>query len=682
MLGIPVWAWLVVLVASLGLSSVHYFRRLKSSKSGIWWLAFSLRSIGYGSLLLLLFNPWWQWRKEKVESPVLLVYEDKSASIDSLSAQKWKRLSEEIASKKNMRVQYFGFAHEVFAEDSVSRAARLRTNLSAVFQHAMAKSVTSPVGGMVVVSDGIVNEGLDPLVGNLPPHIPIITVGMGNVAPRIDALAGTLLCNDEVFLGNSFVVESSIRAVRLMGETLVVRCLWGSEEVGRTLWKVSSEADWKRVNFEVKPKAVGMKRLSVVISSMPGEENLSNNIQSKYVKVVDERKRVEILFGAPHPDVSALGRALGLEGQFACVAKPKKERSETADVYVLHGWNWSDNSDVVWLNNQLKRGKAIWIFASPGMRWDVLGRAFGVDWTTSSLGWQDAQPQWNEAFSGWSPTGEESLRWGSLPPVKSPVLKLAMPEGSSAVMWQRWGGAATKLPLMTTWKMGNSGVGMFFGEGIWRWRIEDRKNDDGKVFDAWVRRMTGLLAAGSSTKKSLEISLSKQQFDLSEEVIVRVVCRDKAGENDDEVSRTLKVGKLENGVVKSMSAIALEKGKGGWRGVLAGLTEGEYQLIAEGGIERSSVSAQIALTNQPQELMDLQANHGLLKALSQRSNGGFCLLDDRKMFAQLLKEKPNQVAVMREEVSNQFWWKSFGWLLLVVLSFGGEWAVRRWMGAY
>ena len=106
MLGIPVWAWLVVLVASLGLSSVHYFRRLKSSKSGIWWLAFSLRSIGYGSLLLLLFNPWWQWRKEKVESPVLLVYEDKSASIDSLSAQKWKRMSEEIASNKKMRVQY------------------------------------------------------------------------------------------------------------------------------------------------------------------------------------------------------------------------------------------------------------------------------------------------------------------------------------------------------------------------------------------------------------------------------------------------------------------------------------------------------------------------------------------------------------------------------------------------
>ena len=246
-------------------------------------------------------------------------------------------------------------------------------------------------------------------------------------------------------------------------------------------------------------------------------------------------------------------------------------------------------------------------------------------------------------------------RRSSLPPVKSAVLKLAMPEGSSAVMWQRWGGAATKLPLMSTWKIGNSGVGMFFGEGIWRWRIEDRKNDDGKVFDAWVRRMTGLLAAGSLTKKSLEISLSKQQFDLSEEVIVRVVCRDKAGENDDEVSRTLKVGKLENGVVKSMTAIALEKGKGGWRGVLAGLTEGEYQLTAEGGIERSSVSAQIALTNQPQELMDLQANHGLLKALAQRSNGGFCLLDDRKMFAQLLKEKPNQVAVMREEVSNQFW---------------------------
>jgi len=682
MLGIPVWAWAIVLSAAIGLSVLHYFKLLKSNTSQLWWVAFGLRALGYSAVLLLLFNPWWTRKKELVELPLLLVYEDRSASIDSGSIEKWKSMTQDIASNKKMRVQRFGFSSDVFLGDTVLAKVKMRTNLSAVMRHAAAKSVTSSVGGMVIMSDGIVNEGLDPSVGTLPPHTPIIAVGSGNITPRIDALAGGLLCNDEVFLGNSFVIESSLRAVRLSGETVVVRCLLGQEEVGRVVWKVSSETDWKRVNFEVKPKSVGMKMVSVVIDPAKGEGNLANNVQTKYVKVVDERKKVEILFAEPHPDISAIGRALGMEGQFSCIAKSKKERSENADVYVLHGWNWTENSDLDWLKSQLKRGKAIWIFASPGMQWTALGRVFDVNWGGNVSIWQDAQPQWNDAFSGWSPSAEESQRWGSLPPVKSPVVKLALPVGSAAVLYQKWGGASTQLPLMSTWKVGNSGVGMFFGEGIWRWRIEDRKDGEGKVFDAWVRRMTGLLAAGSSTKKSLEISLSKQQFDLSEEVVVRVICRDKAGEFDDEVQRTLKVAKVENGVNKSMNIISLEKDKGGWRGIVTGLTEGEYQLVAEGGIDRSQAEAQIALTNQPSELMDLQANHGLLSTLASRSDGGFCRVGEVDVFSKLLKDKVNQVPVMREEVSNEHWWDSIIWFLIIVVSFGAEWGLRRWMGKY
>ena len=232
--------------------------------------------------------------------------------------------------------------------------------------------------------------------------------------------------------------------------------------MGRLIWSVASASDWKRVNFEIKPKSVGLKRVSIVVNPIKGELNLVNNSQTKYVKVVDERKKVEILFAAPHPDVSAIGRALGSEGQFTCVAKSKNDRSNNADVYVLHGWNWSDKSDLEWLSGQLNRGKAIWIFATPGMQWGGLGSIFGVNWGSVSSIWQDAQPQWNDGFSGWSPTAEEGMRWGNMPPVKSPVVKLTLPMGSSAVLWQKWGGAATQLPLMSTWKVGNAGVGMFF----------------------------------------------------------------------------------------------------------------------------------------------------------------------------------------------------------------------------
>jgi hypothetical protein len=51
-------------------------------------------------------------------------------------------------------------------------------------------------------------------------------------------------------------------------------------------------------------------------------------------------------------------------------------------------------------------------------------------------------------------------------------------------------------------------------------------------------------------------------------------------------------------------------------------------------------------------------------------------------FRKLLNDKFNQVPVMRRELSNQHWWDSVFWLMVIVLSFGGEWGIRRWMGKY
>jgi hypothetical protein len=51
-------------------------------------------------------------------------------------------------------------------------------------------------------------------------------------------------------------------------------------------------------------------------------------------------------------------------------------------------------------------------------------------------------------------------------------------------------------------------------------------------------------------------------------------------------------------------------------------------------------------------------------------------------FSKLLKDKVNQVPVMREEVSNEHWWDSIVWFLIIVVCFGAEWGLRRWMGKY
>ena len=57
-------------------------------------------------------------------------------------------------------------------------------------------------------------------------------------------------------------------------------------------------------------------------------------------------------------------------------------------------------------------------------------------------------------------------------------------------------------------------------------------------------------------------------------------------------------------------------------------------------------------------------------------------LGEAGAFRKLLNDKLNQVPVMRRELSNQHWWDSVFWLMVIVLSFGGEWGIRRWMGKY
>jgi hypothetical protein len=142
------------------------------------------------------------------------------------------------------------------------------------------------------------------------------------------------------------------------------------------------------------------------------------------------------------------------------------------------------------------------------------------------------------------------------------------------------------------------------------------------------------------------------------------------------------MGKIDKLQGEAFAQVALEKDKDGWRGVVTGLGEGEYQLIAEGGIDRATVEKQIVVVNQPMEMMDLQANHGLLTSLAMKSDGGFCRVGELEAFRRLLMEKMNQVSVMRQELSNKHWWDSVFWLMFVVLSFGGEWGIRRWMGKY
>jgi hypothetical protein len=38
--------------------------------------------------------------------------------------------------------------------------------------------------------------------------------------------------------------------------------------------------------------------------------------------------------------------------------------------------------------------------------------------------------------------------------------------------------------------------------------------------------------------------------------------------------------------------------------------------------------------------------------------------------------------VMKSQTQNKHWWDLWGWMVLIVVFFGAEWSIRRYLGKY
>lgn len=681
MLGVPVFGWLLVLFLSAFLSVSHYAKLIRETggfkSSWIW--AWAFRFLAWFALLILFFNPWWIRVSQWVQDPVLLVYSDTSKSITSNDLQVWSGLKKRLEETKGVKVQFHPFSDAVSVSGQSKGLNLYHTNLSAVIQHVNQVASNSPVAGVVWFTDGISNEGRNPQFEPVVPGIPLVAVGAGNPEPQIDASIESLQCNEEAFLGNSFSIEVSVKSQRLKSQPLKIQLTAGSE-TKEVLWVPSSEQDWKRIAFEIKPKATGALPLRIVVSGGKGDQNNANNERVKYVTVVDERKTVALLYAAPHPDVAALKTSLELGGQFKTQSLPQNRMATDADVYILHGWKFQAQQELKKVAEWVMAGKALWIFSTDGQNLGGLGKVVGLAGEmTSPRNWQEVQPHWNGKEGDWGLNDKESARWMGYPPVYSPVSKPVLPGDGEVLLYQRWGGVNTQLPLMIHWQQESAAMAHFFGEGIWRWRIQEKsQHGDALAFDAWVRRAVGLLASSSAVKKPIEIQLSGSTFDLRDRVIARVLCRDRSGMVDETMERQLNLLD-ENGNVRRVN---LSKSGRGWEASLLGLKHGQYRLQAQSGGGKYRTETSFTIVDQPTELLNTQANHNVLKRLANQTGGAFLTLNAADSLPMVLSKTILAKPVMKSQTQNKHWWDLWGWMVLVVVFFGVEWSIRRYLGKY
>ena len=168
----------------------------------------------------------------------------------------------------------------------------------------------SPLAGIVVISDGRSNAGVDPLMTISEATlqgVPIHTVGMGTAKNPLNVRTVDIEAPKRVFPGDRFRLTALLQASGLEGKQITVqlrRRPGGQKNAGMAIEEertVTLESDdaMSSLSFDIQPREIGSWIYEV--KALPPEQDsnpMDNSLESE-VRVVEPKSTVLIIAGGP-----------------------------------------------------------------------------------------------------------------------------------------------------------------------------------------------------------------------------------------------------------------------------------------------------------------------------------------------------------------------------------------------
>ena len=726
--GVQVEGWLLSMLAAVLLTWFHYSWLIRDIRRGhsiekLWLLPLFLRFSALFLLIFLMFGPWLRYAQTQEVKPRLMVYVDSSESLDSIDKKNISALSSKLRlqlSQWDVGVKYFGSnvkSKDAVISEEIGGAAWLKsTNFQSVFQDIQKEKFKYGLESALILSDGIANEGLLPESLKVPNGLILHAVGVGDTVQYPDVFIKSTLLNKEIYLGNSGELEVVVGVRNYSSMVTVGVAIQGYGRVTQS-YVPSGSTSVKRLVFNIPPQTlVGLKSVNIAVVGGRSEKNVANNAKLESFQVVDTRKIVGLLGDFVEPDMGAIRRALqGYDPVLAKLSSRGSYEQSGLDALVVMGIpaefgsvKQSSQKFLQWLN----AGKSLLIIPRREYDLEVINAMSSVARLNSDAAWQDAQALVNINYSGFALEDRLKTRWLKFPPLQVPLQKFTMGDKSKVLLWQRWSGMETDIPMQWVESVGKGNLMVCLGSGFWRWGLFEQKNfGDQDGFQQWIRRSLGVLTTGLDANKRLEIVVGEKQLEAGESASMRLIYRDLDGTINNQVSPVLRLLPLEDKKDKSQELgnrslgvdIGLQKGDQGFEARTFPLKSGVYRLeaSAQKGNESFADREMLVVSEISMEKAQITAELDWLRRLSRESGGNFMYWPSRSLenrnnsgdWSVQIDGKAKEVGdaldkslgaekVIKEVSRNWYWYEVYGLLLTIAALLGMEWAFRKWLGKY
>jgi len=662
----PAWFLIFCVLLGAGYAALLYYRdnTFREQPRVIPVIMAVLRFLAVTLLAILLLSPLLKSLLVETKKPVVVLAQDvsESVAVDLNGAaldtykQQWQTLKDGLSA--DYEVHELAFGDEVREKSDFQFGDKV-TNMSELLRGIYDLYGGQNLGAIVVASDGVYNEGSNPVFHN-------------KIA----------------YLGDKFTVQVDVAASNCTGQQTVLSVGKVVDGQTRNLQNIpvniSGNDFFVTKEIQLEADQPGVVEYVFSVTSLQGEATASNNKKEIFMDILDARQKILLLANSPHPDLSAIRSTLDENKNYAVslayISDPGLDAGKY-DFVILHNLPSSGNdiSGVLKILND-KRIPRLFI-AGMQTGYSALSKAQGlISMQSDGKQSDDVQAVVNSKFAAFTMDEKLVENLPQFNPLTSAFGNFAATPQAQVLLNKRIGKIDTNQPLLALGETNGIKTGVFMGEGLWRWRLFDfLQHQNHELFNELIGKTVQYLSV-KEDKRKFRINQDKNIFKENEPVVFGAELYNANYEltNEPDVSISIKnrdgkeftytFNKL--GKAYSLSAGILPVGAYTYK---ASTTFNGEALTYEGKFSVQAIQL---------ELFETTANHSVLRGLSARFGGETVFPAQLASISEKIRANQTVKPVIYQTTSTNPL-INLKWIFaLLALLLSAEWFMRRYFGAY
>ncbi|MFK8006091.1 MAG: hypothetical protein AB8H03_06955 [Saprospiraceae bacterium] len=690
----PTWYILFCVILGLSVATLLYFRdkTFKETSDRLKWILGIIRFLSVTLISMLLLSPLLKSLITETKKPVIVLAQDQSESIladmDETQAQTYQQSFKDLSTKlsENYDVKEYAFGETVREgvdfqfKDKVSNISDFLKNMYDLYSN-------QNLGAVVLATDGIYNQGSNPIYAGTKLTAPIYSIALGDTTAKKDLILKRVFHNKIAYLGDKFSVQIDISAKNCVGNNTnltISKIVDGaSSRIKQIPISINKNDFFNTQEIILDANSSGVQRYRISVNSVAGEVTTVNNSKDIFIDVLDARQKILMVANSPHPDLTAIKQSISKNKNYEITTSyiyDLKVNVASYDFVIMHQLPSKTNDASALLATMNSKSIPRMYIVGSQTNLSKFSQVQPIlDVSGDGRNTDDVQATISSVFGLFTISDEVKNELSTFAPLLAPFGDFKDNANTHVLLYQRIGKIDTKKPLLLFGEQNNIKTGVLAAEGIWKWRLFDfLQHENHDIFEEVLGKSIQYLTL-KEDKRKFRVSLDKNIFNENEGINFDAELYNQSYELINDPDATLTITNSEG---KDFNFTFSKSGKSYiLRDKVFPVGNYKFRGTVNNAGEQLVYNGKFSVQPIQLESFETTADHGVLKLLSEKYGGSLIYPNNIASIGTTLTENPIKPVVYTTSKTRSvinLKWIFFTLLGLLIL----EWFIRRYFGAY